>query len=123
MANTHAHRSSPDLDKFENIHQIGGIRTGTLDSHPLGRPGGRVALVDTGAGLRFTVALDRGGDIVDARWDERSGEAAFFALALVTSGTFRFDPTFAPTARVIHRASDGLLLEALHRLPEGTSAP
>ena len=72
MANTHAHRSSPDLDKFENIHQIGGIRTGTLDSHPLGRPGGRVALVDTGAGLRFTVALDRGGDIVDARFNQHA---------------------------------------------------
>ncbi len=59
-----------DPDKFENIHQVGGIRTGTLDSHPLGGPGGRVALVDTGAGLRFTVALDRGGDIVDARFNQ-----------------------------------------------------
>ena len=61
-----------DTNKFENIHQIGGIRTGTLDSHPLGGPGGRVALVDTGAGLRFTVALDRGGDIVDARFNQHA---------------------------------------------------
>jgi len=62
-----------DPDKFENIHQLGGIRTGTLDSGG----GVRVALVDTGAGLRFTVALDRGGDIVDARYNQ-------FALAYLT---------------------------------------
>ena len=54
----------PDLAKFENVHQLGGIRTGTLD------PGVRVAFVDTGAGLRFTVALDRGGDIVDASFND-----------------------------------------------------
>jgi hypothetical protein len=59
-----------DPDKFENIHQLGGIRTATLD-------GVRAALVDTGAGLRFTVALDRGGDIVDARYNQ-------FALAYLT---------------------------------------
>src|SRR6187401_69124 len=57
----------PDLAKFENALQLGGIRTGTLDAPGAG--GGcatRVALFDTGSGLRFTVALDRGGDIVDA---------------------------------------------------------
>lgn len=55
--------------------QLGGIRTGTLDSPGAG--GGcatRVALFDTGSGLRFTVALDRGGDIVDASFNQ-------FALA------------------------------------------
>lgn len=55
-----------DLAKFENVHQLGGIRTGTLDTP--GQPT-RVALFDTGAGLRFTVALDRGGDIVDASFN------------------------------------------------------
>lgn len=59
-----------DTAKFENIHQIGGIRTGTLNSV-------RVAFVDTGAGLRFTVALDRGGDIVDAHYNQ-------FGLAYLT---------------------------------------
>ncbi len=60
-----------DPDKFENIHQLGGIRTGTLDAPGAGGASGvRVALVDTGAGLRFTVALDRGGDIVDASFNE-----------------------------------------------------
>lgn len=68
----------PDLAKFENALQLGGIRTGTLDSPGAG--GGcatRVALFDTGAGLRFTVALDRGGDIVDANFNQ-------FALAYLT---------------------------------------
>jgi Domain of unknown function (DUF4432) len=55
----------PDTAKFENVHQLGGIRTGTLGDPPV-----RVALFDTGAGLRFTVALDRGGDIVDAAFDD-----------------------------------------------------
>jgi hypothetical protein len=67
-----------DTAKFENPLQLGGIRTGTLDSPGAG--GGqpvRVALFDTGAGLRFTVALDRGGDIVDASFNQ-------FALAYLT---------------------------------------
>ena len=64
----------PDTAKFENALQLGGIRTGTLDSP--GQPV-RVALFDTGAGLRFTVALDRGGDIVDASFNE-------FGLAYLT---------------------------------------
>jgi hypothetical protein len=55
----------------ENALQLGGIRTATLDDpQPLGGPGCRVALVDTGSGLRFTVALDRGGDIVDAAYND-----------------------------------------------------
>lgn len=68
-----------NLAKFENVLQLGGIRTGTLDAPGAG--GGRpvrVAFVDTGGGLRFTVALDRGGDIVDASFNQ-------FALAYLTS--------------------------------------
>jgi hypothetical protein len=62
---------APDVRKFENVHQLGGIRTGTLDAPGAGGgPGVRVAFVDTGAGLRFTVALDRGGDIVEASFNE-----------------------------------------------------
>ncbi|MEQ1851293.1 MAG: DUF4432 family protein [Chthoniobacteraceae bacterium] len=67
-----------DAAKFDNPLQLGGIRTGTLDSPGAG--GGcatRVALFDTGAGLRFTVALDRGGDIVDASFNQ-------FSLAYLT---------------------------------------
>ena len=53
--------------KFENAHQLGGIRLGTLDA-PSPTQAVRVAHVDTGSGLRYTVALDRGGDIVDASY-------------------------------------------------------
>ncbi len=68
----------PDFTKFENPLQLGGIRTGSFDSPGAG--GGcatPVALFDTGAGLRFTVALDRGGDIVDASFNQ-------YALAYLT---------------------------------------
>jgi hypothetical protein len=53
-----------DTSRFETALQAGGIRTGQLDN------GVRVAWVETGSGLRFLVALDRGGDIVDARFDQ-----------------------------------------------------
>lgn len=72
-----------DPTKFENVHQSGGIRTGTLDAPGAG--GGtpvRVAFMDTGAGLRFTVALDRGGDIVDASYN-RFGLAWLSAAGLL----------------------------------------
>ena len=59
-----------DPDKFENVLQLGGIRTGTLDAPAGSGRSVRVALVDTGAGFRFTVALDRGGDIVDAHYND-----------------------------------------------------
>lgn len=55
-----------DLEKFENHHQIGGIRLARLEQPSPGGGESRVALVDTGSGLRFTIALDRGGDIVEA---------------------------------------------------------
>src|SRR5262245_9221533 len=72
-----------DPAKFENPLQLGGIRTGLLDSPGAG--GGwptRVALFDTGAGLRFTVALDRGGDIVEASHNQ-------FGLAYLTPNGLR----------------------------------
>jgi Domain of unknown function (DUF4432) len=57
--------------KYENPNQLGGIRTGTLDYPQAGGgPGSRVALIDTGSGLRFTVAIGRGGDIVDAAYND-----------------------------------------------------
>ncbi|MFA9477439.1 DUF4432 family protein [Phycisphaerales bacterium AB-hyl4] len=56
-----------DAPLCENPLQLGGIRTGTLDSpQPMGGGKVRVAMVDTGSGLRFTVGLDRGGDIFEA---------------------------------------------------------
>ena len=62
-----------DWQKFELVHQVGGIRTARLDwPEAGGSPGCRVALVNTGSGLRYTVALDRGGDIVEAFYQEKS---------------------------------------------------
>ncbi|MBN1489369.1 MAG: DUF4432 family protein [Phycisphaerae bacterium] len=46
--------------------QLGGIETSVLDNGP-GR-GGRIAWVNTGAGLRYKVAIDRGLDIADAEF-------------------------------------------------------
>ena len=51
-------------EKIGNIHQIGGIETSVLDNGPA--RGCRIAWVNTGSGLRYKVALDRGLDIVDA---------------------------------------------------------
>ncbi len=66
-------RRTPDTaspfnaSRFEHPLQLGGIRTGTLDfPNPSGGRSCRVAHVDTGAGLRYVVAIDRGGDIVEA---------------------------------------------------------
>ncbi|QQE09911.1 DUF4432 family protein [Planctomycetota bacterium] len=59
--------SSNSARFISNPFQLGGIRTGTLDfPQPQGAQSTRVAFIDTGSGLRFTVSLDRGCDIVDA---------------------------------------------------------
>lgn len=86
----------PDLAKFDNALQLGGIRTGTLDAPGAGGGGGaRVALFDTGAGLRFTVALDRGGDIIDA---------AFQATALA----YLTPAGLAPPSHAYHSGAEWL---------------
>ncbi|MHC4679192.1 MAG: aldose 1-epimerase family protein [Planctomycetota bacterium] len=63
-------RGSEWKDKVGNVAQIGGIETSVLDSG-LGR-GTRIAWVNTGAGLRYKVVLDRGLDIVDAFYGQHS---------------------------------------------------
>ncbi|MEQ9454066.1 MAG: aldose 1-epimerase family protein [Phycisphaeraceae bacterium] len=63
------HTYNPHLT--EHPLQLGGIRTGTLDHpQPLGSTATCVAFIDTGSGLRYTVALDRGGDIIDAVYND-----------------------------------------------------
>ncbi len=66
--------SKSKASKYDNPRQPGGIRTGTLDRPDGGGgPGDRgceVAWVDTASGLRFTVAIGRGGDIVDATYHD-----------------------------------------------------
>lgn len=95
---------TPDIPKFENPLQIGGIQTGTLDSPGAG--GGRsvrAAFIDTGAGLRFTVALDRGGDIVNASYNE-------FALAYLTrNGLVPPSPAYHQGAEWLRSWAGGLV--------------
>jgi hypothetical protein len=60
-----AKKTRPDWQgKVTNHAQIGGIETAVLDNG-LGR-GTRIAWVNTGAGLRYKVVIDRGLDIADA---------------------------------------------------------
>ncbi|MVZ62283.1 DUF4432 family protein [Sphingobacterium humi] len=56
------------LDKVSNVAQVGGIETSVLDNG-LGR-GTRIAWVNTGAGLRFKVVLDRAMDIAEASFNQ-----------------------------------------------------
>ena len=86
-----AQSRTPNASKFESIHQVGGIRTGRYDWPDAGGGDGcRVAWVDTGSGLRFTVALDRGGDIVEAFYNDLS-------LAYLSPNGYR--PPMRPLAK------------------------
>lgn len=61
----------PDwAEKISNPIQIGGIETAILDNGA-GR-GTRIAWVNTGAGLRYKVVVDRGLDIADAHYNAHS---------------------------------------------------
>lgn len=55
-------------DKISHHAQFGGIETSVLDNGP-GR-GVRIAWVNTGAGLRFKVVIDRAMDIADAAFNQ-----------------------------------------------------
>ena len=53
-----------------NVLQLGGIETSVLDNGS-GRDV-RIAWVNTGAGLRYKVVIDRGLDIADAEYMKQS---------------------------------------------------
>ena len=55
-------------DKVGNVSQVGGIETAVLDNG-ISR-GMRVAWINTGAGLRFKVLIDRAMDIADAAYNQ-----------------------------------------------------
>ncbi len=63
-------KSSPWQGKVGNPAQVGGIETAVLDNGPA--KGARVAWVNTGAGLRYKVVLDRAMDIADAFHNQHS---------------------------------------------------
>jgi len=66
-----ARKKHPDWQgKVGNHAQIGGIETSVLDNG-LGR-GTRIAWINTGAGLRYKVVIDRGLDIADAFHNQHS---------------------------------------------------
>ncbi len=60
----------PWKDKLSHHSQLGGIETSVLDNG-LGR-GTRIAWINTGAGLRYKVIIDRAMDIVDAFYQQHS---------------------------------------------------
>jgi len=60
----------PWHNKISHHAQVGGIETSILDNG-LGR-GTRIAWINTGAGLRYKVVIDRAMDIVDAFYNEHS---------------------------------------------------
>ncbi len=57
-------------NKVANVHQIGGIETAILDNGTA--RGMRVAYINTGAGLRLKVLIDRCMDISEAFYNEHS---------------------------------------------------
>jgi response regulator RpfG family c-di-GMP phosphodiesterase len=61
------------------------------------------------------------GSVVDARWGDARGEAAFYAMLKLTDGDFALDPSFKPPGRVIHQSAEALLLEGMRRMDEGLS--
>jgi len=71
----------PWQDKVINNAQIGGIETSILDNGP--GKGIRIAWINTGAGLRYKVIIDRGMDIVDAFYNQHS--LAWFSHGGVTN--------------------------------------
>lgn len=57
-------------DKISNHAQLGGIETAVMDNGAA--RGTRIAWVNTGAGLRYKVVLDRAMDIADAFYNQHS---------------------------------------------------
>ena len=58
------------MEKFENIHQIGGLRLIELADGP--GKGNRLIEVNTGSPLRYDIAVDRGADLVGAFYGQHS---------------------------------------------------
>ncbi|MBK8253117.1 MAG: DUF4388 domain-containing protein [Polyangiaceae bacterium] len=63
------------------------------------------------------------GQIVHATWGSLKGEDAFYKMLALREGDFRLDPSYTPTVRSIQASPEGLLLEGMRRLDEGTVVP
>lgn len=64
------HPNAQILNKVGNHHQIGGIETSIIDNGKA--KGVRIAWINTGAGLRYKVVLDRAMDIADAHFNQHN---------------------------------------------------
>lgn len=80
-----------------------------------GRKSGKLALSSaSGSGeIQFGA-----GAICDARFGDRSGADAVYALLALREGEFALDPSFLPLRNVINLPSESLLLEGMRRLDE-----
>ena len=85
-----------------NVLQVGGIETSVLDDG-LAR-GVRIAWVNTGAGLRYKVVLDRGMDIADAEFRGQS------LTWLSFGGVRRPDPAYNRAFDWLNSFSGGLVV-------------
>lgn len=68
--------------------------------------------------------LVRGGDIINAEFQEMKGEAAFFEILMQKRGNFKFKPGLPPTEMDTPKMADFmyLMMEAMNRIDEA-SAP
>ncbi|EYF03301.1 HD domain-containing phosphohydrolase [Chondromyces apiculatus] len=60
------------------------------------------------------------GQIIHALYSGLQGEDAFYKMLTLHEGDFRLEPNFTPGARTIKVSPEGLLLEGMRRLDEGT---
>jgi len=60
------------------------------------------------------------GQIYNALFGRKRGTDAFYAMVTLQRGEFAVDPTFVATQRVIEESPEGLLLEGMRRLDEGS---
>lgn len=58
------------------------------------------------------------GEIYNAMFMHLRGEEAVYMMVTLSNGEFSLDPSFTPPARVIHDATENLLLEGMRRMDE-----
>ncbi len=82
-----------------------------------GRKSGTIRLkTPTGAGDISFIE----GQVVDARLPPHRGEEAFYRMLTMKEGDFQIDPSALTKERTIDQSVEGLLLEGMRRLDEGT---
>ncbi|MBK8592514.1 MAG: DUF4388 domain-containing protein [Sandaracinaceae bacterium] len=80
-----------------------------------GRKSGKLALSSSSGNGEIQFGA---GAICDARFGDRTGADAVYALLSLSEGEFALDPTFLPLRNVINLPTESLLLEGMRRLDE-----